>query len=88
MEAKTKRLIALVVILSLAYMLLPLEYSRLESMGTSEHYIENWEEIGTGNLVMGVLADWRLYDSVIEAMIFFTGILGSYLILEEKHNDE
>ncbi len=84
-----KRVIALIIVLFLAYMLLPLEYSRSEDMGSYEHYIDNWEEIGTSNLVMGILADWRLYDSAIEAMIFFTGILGAYLILEEKnHEDE
>ncbi len=81
-------MIALLLVLALAYVLLPHEYSRSEEMSSYEHYVDNWEEIGTANLVMGVLADWRLYDSVIEAVIFFTGILGVYMILEEKNDDE
>lgn len=79
-----KRLIALLLVLSLAYILIPMEYSRSDDMISYDHYVENWEEVGVSNLVMGVLADWRLYDSVIEAMIFFTGVLGSYLLLEEE----
>ncbi len=79
-----KRLVALLLVLSLAYVLLPMEYSRSDDMVSYEHYVENWEEVGVSNLVMGVLADWRLYDSVIEAMIFFTGVLGSYLLLEDE----
>ncbi len=78
-----KKLLALLLVLSLAYVLLPLDYSRSEDMMSYEHYVDNWEEPGVSNLVMGVLADWRLYDSVIEAMIFFTGVLGSYLLLED-----
>ncbi len=83
-----KRVIALLLVLSIAYVLLPMEYSRRDVMPSYEYYVENWEEVGTSNLVMGVLADWRLYDSVIEAMIFFTGILGSYILLEDKNYDD
>lgn len=72
----------------LAFILLQQNYSSGEHRGSYEEYVENWDQIGVPNLVMGILADCRVYDSVGEAVIFFTGVLGSYLLLEEKNNDD
>ncbi|MFP3872044.1 MAG: hypothetical protein ACLFVL_04100 [Candidatus Aenigmatarchaeota archaeon] len=72
----------------LAVVLLSQDYSREKPGGSYEEYVENWEDIGVPNLVMGILADCRVYDSVGEAVIFFTGVLGAYLLMEDKKDDD
>ncbi len=58
---------------------MPLDYSR-EGSGTYEHYIENWEDVGAANLVAAVLADWRVYDTMGEAIVLFTSIFGFHIL--------
>ncbi|MFA4669136.1 DUF4040 domain-containing protein [Pyrococcus kukulkanii] len=45
---------------------------------TYDTYISHWS---MGNLVTEILAGWRLYDSIGEAMILFSAALGFSLIL-------
>ncbi|MGM0405264.1 MAG: hypothetical protein ACQEQM_03895 [Thermoplasmatota archaeon] len=59
---------------------MPLDYSR-EGDGSYRHYVENWEDVGTANLVAAVLMDWRAYDTMGEAIILFTSIFGFYVLL-------
>lgn len=74
-------------------MLIPLDYSREvtnegEELSSYEHYVENWEDVGAANLVVGVLMDWRAYDTMGEAIILFTSIFGFYVLLEgDKDGD-
>lgn len=53
-----------------------------------EYYIENWEDVGARNLVASVLADWRAYDTMGEAIVLITAILGFYIILKGGEDDE
>ena len=45
---------------------------------TYDAYISHWS---MGNLVTEILAGWRLYDSIGEAMILFSAALGFSLVL-------
>ena len=78
-----KRVIAILLLLSLGYIFVNLDYSRSEG-GSYEYYITNWEEVGIPNLVTAILADWRVYDSLGEATLLFTAITGFYVLLGGK----
>ncbi|MCD6189763.1 MAG: hypothetical protein J7J97_06210 [Thermococcus sp.] len=78
-----KRVIAILLLLSLGYIFVNLDYSRSEG-GSYEYYITNWEEVGIPNLVTAILADWRVYDSLGEATLLFTAIAGFYVLLGGK----
>ncbi|USS40408.1 hypothetical protein NF865_08865 [Thermococcus aggregans] len=78
-----KRVIAVLLLLSLGYVFVNLDYSRSEG-GSYEYYITNWEEVGIPNLVTAILADWRVYDSLGEATLLFTAIAGFYVLLGGK----
>ena len=67
-------------ILVLASMLLPLDYSR-ERSDSYDHYVNNWEDVGISNLVTAVLADWRAYDTLGETVVLFTAVYGVYILL-------
>ncbi len=64
----------------LASILLPLDYSR-ERSDSYDYYVNNWEDVGISNIVAAVLADWRAYDTLGEAVVLFTAVYGVYLIL-------
>ncbi|CAB50116.1 hydrogenase subunit MbhD domain-containing protein [Pyrococcus abyssi] len=49
--------------------------------GSYYHYIKAWS---IGNLVSEILAGWRLYDSVGEALILFSAALGFSLLIRGK----
>ena len=78
-----KRVVAILLLLSLGYIFVNLDYSRSEG-GSYEYYITNWEEVGIPNLVTAILADWRAYDSLGEATLLFTAIAGFYVLLGGK----
>jgi multisubunit Na+/H+ antiporter MnhB subunit len=65
---------------------LPLEYGNPVSE-VAEYYLTHCEEdTGARNVVAAVLADYRLYDTVGEATVLFTAILGVTLILGRNHH--
>lgn len=64
----------------LASLLLSLDYSR-EGTGSYDHYVSNWEDVGIENLVTAVLTDWRVYDTLGEALALFIALFGVYSIL-------
>lgn len=65
-------------------MLLQLDYSR-GHQGSYEHYVSHPEEVGISNLVAAVLADWRAYDTLGEAIVLFTAVLGVYIALGRRY---
>ncbi len=67
-------------ILVLASILLPLDYSRKRS-DSYDYYVTNWEEVGISNIVAAILADWRAYDTLGETVVLFTAVYGVYIIL-------
>ena len=42
------------------------------------------EEIGINNLVAAILMDWRAYDTMGEAIVLFTAVLGFYTIMGRR----
>jgi len=80
---RTKQILGLIIVLGILALLLQLDYSKVEG-GTYEYYINNWKEIGVPNLVTAILADWRGYDTLGEATILFTAIIGVYTLLGVK----
>ncbi len=78
-----KRIIGVLIVLSLALIFLQLDYSKVEG-GSYEYYILHWQEVNVPNLVMAILADWRAYDSIGEATLLFTAVSGFYLLLGGK----
>ncbi|ANF22143.1 hypothetical protein [Thermococcus piezophilus] len=72
-----------VITLALGIVLLSLDYSH-EVSGSYAYYVQNWGEIGVPNLVSAILAGWRVYDSLGEASLLFTAVVGFYLLLGGK----
>lgn len=61
------------------------------STHVSPRYIEQgYEETGAPNLVTAVLADYRSYDTLGEAVVIFTAGVGAVLVLlkARKYSDE
>ena len=51
-------------------------------MLTAEPYLlESFGRTGAANAVMGVLLDFRAYDTLGEATVIFTSIIGAYVLL-------
>lgn len=49
------------------------------------HYIKNSvKQTGASNVVTGILLDYRAYDTLGEATVLFTSILGAIVILRKK----
>ncbi|ADT84326.1 hydrogen gas-evolving membrane-bound hydrogenase subunit E [Thermococcus barophilus] len=78
-----RRIVAALIVLSLAFTLLQLDYSKVEG-GSYEYYISHWQEVNIPNLVTAILADWRAYDTLGEATLLFTAVIGFYLLLGGK----
>jgi multisubunit Na+/H+ antiporter MnhB subunit len=57
-----------------------------EAQGTvSQHYLRNGlKETGAANLVASVILDYRGYDTLGEATVLFTAIIGTLAILRKK----
>ena len=68
---------------ALGALLLGMDY-RNPSGGSYLYYVTNWEEIGVPNLVSAILAGWRAYDTLGEATLLFTAVIGFYLLLGGK----
>jgi len=50
--------------------------------GVSVEYLEkSAEQTGSANAVMGILLDYRAYDTLGEATVIFAAILGGYVVL-------
>lgn len=78
-----KRLIGLILVIILASLILQLDFS-LTQTGSYAYYIANFSEVEVPNLVTAILADWRIYDSMGEAIILFAAISGAHLISEAR----
>ncbi len=51
----------------------------------ANHYIEkSLEETGAGNAVMGILLDYRGYDTLGEATVLFAAVLGAVVLLRTR----
>ncbi|ASI98926.1 hypothetical protein [Thermococcus celer] len=74
---------ALLLTLALGAFLLGLDYTPSQG-GSYAYYVSNWNEIGVPNLVSAILAGWRAYDSLGEASLLFTAVMGFYLLLGGK----
>ncbi|ASJ07854.1 hypothetical protein A3L11_00895 [Thermococcus siculi] len=77
------RAVAVLLTLALGFLLLSLGYSAPYG-GSYEYYVSNWSEIGIPNLVSAILAGWRAYDSLGEASLLFTAVIGFYILLGGK----
>lgn len=78
-----KRAIGLALVLILAALVLQLDFS-VTTTGSYAYYITNWTDVEVPNLVTAILADWRVYDSLGEAIILFSAVAGAYLISEGR----
>ncbi len=55
------------------------------AMRISTRYLLNsLAETGASNVVMGILLDYRAYDTLGEATVIFTSILGAFVVLRAK----
>jgi multicomponent Na+:H+ antiporter subunit B len=58
-------------------------------MRVSEHYVQNSiAETGSSNVVMGIVLDYRAYDTLGEATVLLTSILGAFVILRRHGKKE
>ncbi len=54
-------------------------------MTVSSRYLENSvQDTGASNVIMGILLDYRAYDTLGEATVIFTAILGAFVVLRVK----
>jgi len=57
----------------------------IEETVASQEYIEqSLSKTGAANAVAAVILDWRAYDTLGEATVLFTSILGAVVILRKK----
>lgn len=55
----------------------------------SEYYIEQGlEKTGAANLVASVILDFRAYDTLGEATVLFTAVMGTFAVLRRKGRKE
>ena len=65
---------------------LQLEYATPVSDVAAYYISHSVEDTGAVNVVAAILADDRLYDTIGEATVLFTAILGVTLILGRNHH--
>jgi multisubunit Na+/H+ antiporter MnhB subunit len=54
-------------------------------MKVSSNYLrDSVSQTGASNVVMGIILDYRAYDTLGEATVIFTAILGSFIVLRSK----
>jgi len=51
---------------------------------SSEYLEQSVSETGASNTVMAILLDYRAYDTLGEATVIFTAILGAFVVLRSK----
>lgn len=73
----------LLLTVALGLLLLSLTYSP-PYCGSYSYYVSNWKEMNVPNLVSAILAGWRAYDSLGEASLLFTAVIGFYILLGGK----
>ncbi len=59
-----------------------------DTMRMAEHYISGVEHTKSANLVTGVILDFRAYDTLGEATVLFTAVIGVLTILRIKGKKE
>ncbi|MBU0672896.1 MAG: hypothetical protein KJ732_07720 [Candidatus Margulisbacteria bacterium] len=86
-----KRILIVVVLIVLGYFILnavQLDYGRPRS-GISEYYVANGvAETGALNLVTAIYLNYRVYDTLGEATVFFASALGVYMLLRKLKKGE
>jgi multisubunit Na+/H+ antiporter MnhB subunit len=54
-------------------------------MRVSEEYLRSGaEKTGATNIVTGILLDFRAYDTIGEATVLFTAVIGAFVILRRR----
>ncbi len=51
---------------------------------STQYLLNSVAETGASNVVMGILLDYRAYDTLGEATVIFTSILGAFVVLRVK----
>jgi len=86
-----KRMIIILTLVILSYFILNavnLDYGRPRS-GVSEYYVANGvAETGAMNLVTAIYLNYRVYDTLGEATVFFASALGVYMLLRKLKKGE
>jgi len=86
--------IATVVLLVILVFVLGGVFKQLPDFGhpdlrMSEYYIEQGlEKTGAANLVASVILDFRAYDTLGEATVLFTAVMGTFAVLRRKGRKE
>lgn len=64
-------------------------YSHMESQaGIRNYYIENGQRLtASNNIVTGIYLDFRMYDSLFEALILLTAAVGIHYLNREGDED-
>jgi multisubunit Na+/H+ antiporter MnhB subunit len=86
-----KRALIIIVLVVLGYFIFDavnLDYGRPRS-GVSEYYIaKGVAETGALNLVTAIYLNYRVYDTLGEATVFFASALGVYMLLRKLKKGE
>lgn len=57
---------------------------RIASTASAEYLAHGLQKTGDGNIVTAILFDYRAYDTLGQAAVFFCGILGAMTVLRRK----
>ena len=84
-SAVTGILIIVILFYFFAVSIQPLDVLGISSLRMAEHYIDGAaQKTGSANLVTGVVFDFRGYDTMGEAVVLVTAVLGVLTILRLK----
>jgi len=89
-QRKIAAIFLLLIILFVGYFALrELPFFGTHQLAVSEHYIsEGARETGVANLPVGIALGYRVYDTFGEAIVIFTGILGSLAIIRNMGKEK
>lgn len=59
-------------------------YAQTENAASSTYIEEGLQETGAANIVTSIILDYRAYDTLGEATVLFTSIIGATVILRRK----
>ena len=59
-------------------------YAQTENSASQTYIEEGLDETGAANIVTSVILDYRAYDTLGEATVLFTSIIGATVILRRK----